>query len=235
MMDTRKAIYTLIILLATVNFTPANASEKPMPGDDKSPSETEETIRRNRNCFKKGVQVISVGYGAPNLGKLVFNDLDRIYPTAEFRGIGPLYLKYEYAIFDKVGLGISLRYLNSKIDYPVEGPNYDAGGNPTAGDSTYTYTQTLNSIAAMVRGNYHFGTGRQLDPYVGFGIGYGNTSFKIDLGGDLNGLQNTVSNPIPIAVEATIGARYFFSKTVGAYLELGYSQSVLNGGLSFKF
>ena len=93
----------------------------------------------------------------------------------------------------------------------------------------------MSSIGAMVRGNYHFGTGRNLDPYMGIGIGYGNTSFKINLGGDVNGITNTVSSPIPIAIEATIGARYFFTESFGMYAEIGYSQSVVNGGFTFKF
>jgi opacity protein-like surface antigen len=235
MKGTKIKIYLLGILLATMNFTQANASEKLTANTKKSPSETEETTRRNRSCFQKGVQIISLGYGAPNLGKVFFKSLDRLYPTATYSGIGPIHLRYEYAIADQVGLGISLRYLNTKIEYPVVGPNYDADGNPTLGDSTYNYTNSMTSIGAMVRANYHFSTGRQLDPYIGLGLGYGTTNFKINLGGDVNGIASTVSSPIPIAIEATIGARYFFSESIGAYLELGYSQSVVNGGIAIKF
>jgi opacity protein-like surface antigen len=235
MKRTKKILYLLGVLLTMLNFAQANASEKLTDGNEKSPNEAEETTRRNRSCFQKGVQIVSLGYGAPNLGKVFFKSLDRLYPTSTYGGIGPLYLRYEYAIADQVGLGISLRYLNVKIEYPVVGPNYDADGNVAAGDSTYSYTQTMSSIGAMVRGNYHFGTSRNLDPYMGIGIGYGNTSFKINLGGDVNGITNTVSSPIPIAIEATIGARYFFTESFGMYAEVGYSQSVVNGGFSFKF
>ena len=231
----KKTIYILGILLATSNVTEAYAADKLKGGDDNSPSKIEEVTRRNRNCFKKGVQVITIGYGVPNLGKMAFKTLDRIHPTAEYGGIGPIHLKYEYAIGDKVGLGVSLRYLNSRIEYPVVGPNYDADNNPAAGDSTYIYTQTFSSIGAMVRANYHFSTGRQLDPYVGIGLGYGNTSFKLDRGGDVNGLAATISSPIPLAMEATIGARYYFSESIGVYAEVGFSQSIVNGGIAIKF
>lgn len=235
MKRTKKILYLLGVLLTTLNFAQASASEKLTDGNEKSPNEAEETTRRNRSCFQKGVQIISVGYGAPNLGKVFFKSLDRLYPTSTYGGIGPLFLRYEYAIADQVGLGISLRYLNTKIEYPVVGPNYDADGNPTLGDSTYNYTNSMTSIGAMVRANYHFSTGRQLDPYIGLGLGYGTTNFKINQGGDVNGIANTVSSPIPIAIEATIGARYFFSESIGAYLELGYSQSLVNGGIAIKF
>jgi|AntRauTorckE5430_2_1112549.scaffolds.fasta_scaffold01654_2 opacity protein-like surface antigen len=235
MKRTKKILYLLGVLLTTLNFAQASASEKLTDGNEKSPNEAEEITRRNRSCFQKGVQIISVGYGAPNLGKVFFKSLDRLYPTSTYGGIGPLFLRYEYAIADQVGLGISLRYLNTKIEYPVVGPNYDADGNPTLGDSTYNYTNSMTSIGAMVRANYHFSTGRQLDPYIGLGLGYGTTNFKINQGGDVNGIANTVSSPIPIAIEATIGARYFFSESIGAYLELGYSQSLVNGGIAIKF
>jgi opacity protein-like surface antigen len=235
MTATKKTLYPILLIFATLTFYPAFATEKYPETNDNSPEKIEETARRNRNCFQKGVQVISVGYGAPNLGKVAFKALDRIYPTAEYGGIGPLYLKYEYAIADQVGLGVSLRYLNSKIEYPVVGPKYDADENPIAGDSTYTYTQTLSSIGAMVRANYHFGTGRQFDPYIGLGIGYGNTSIKIDRGGDVNGISTVASIPIPLAIEATVGARYFFTESIGAYAEVGFSQSVINGGIAIKF
>jgi opacity protein-like surface antigen len=235
MKRTKKATYILGIFLTMLSFTQANAKEKTTAENEKSSNETEETARRNRNCFQKGVQIISVGYGAPNLGKVFFKSLDRLYPTATYGGIGPIHLRYEYAIADQVGLGISLRYLNTKINYPVVGPKYDTDGNPSVGDSTYNYTHSMTSIGAMVRANYHFSTGRQLDPYIGIGLGYGTTTFKINLGGDANGIANTVSSPIPIALEATIGVRYFFSESIGAYLELGYSQSIVNGGVAIKF
>ena len=235
MKGTKKTLLLIGILLASVNFSQVLAEDNPTKKAPLSPENVEETTRRNRNCFQKGVQVISVGYGAPNLGKLAFKAIDRIHPTAEYGGIGPIYLKYEYAIFDKVGLGVTLRYLNSRVEFPTVGPNYDADGNVTAGDSTYTYTQTLNSIGAMVRGNYHFGTGRQFDPYMGIGLGYGNNTTKADLGGDLNGLAVSIDSPIPIAIEATIGARYFFTEKIGAYAEIGFSQAVINGGIAIKF
>lgn len=191
--------------------------------------------RPNRNAFKKGVQVMSLGYGIPNFGKRVFGDIDEIYPDADFGGIGPIYLRYEYAIADNWGLGLVTRFATSKVEYPVNGPLYNENQESIGGDSTYTYTQTFRSIGIMARGNYHFGTSRRWDHYFGVGIGYGNTNFKVDLGGNFNGVKFETTSPIPIALEATVGTRYYFSEKMGAYAELGFSEALLNGGFIYRF
>lgn len=207
-------------------------------GDNIMPSEGEpvaktETMRKNRNCFKKGVQLLSTGYGIPGIGKSAFDDLDEIYPKATFTSLGPIFLKYEYAIGDKWGLGLVTRFATSKVVYPVNGPVYDDNQNPTGGDSTYTHTQSFRSFGLMARGNLHFGTSHSWDHYIGVGLGYGNSAYKVNLGGDLEGKAFEVSLPIPIAWEATVGTRYYFSDKVGAYAELGFSQSVLNAGFTY--
>ncbi|MDC1395120.1 porin family protein [Bacteroidia bacterium] len=191
--------------------------------------------RRNRNHFHKGIQLISLGYGVPNMGGLVFKAIKDGNPDASASGIGPIYLKYEYAMTNNIGLGLVTRYTSSNLEYPVKSTGYDVNGNPTVEDSTYTYGQSITSVGAMARFNYHFSTSRRFDPYVGIGLGYGYSKIKLDLGGDLKGLNTTVKSPIPLATELTIGARYFFSSKIAAYGELGFSQSIANLGLSIAF
>ena len=191
--------------------------------------------RRNRNHFHRGIQLISLGYGAPNMGGLVFKAIKDDNPDASASGIGPLYLKYEYAMTNNIGLGLVTRYTSSKLEYPVKSTGYDVNGNPTAEDSTYTYGQSMTSIGAMARFNYHFSTSRRFDPYAGIGLGYGYSKLKLDLGGDLKGINTTVKSPTPLAMELTIGARYFFSSKIAAYGEIGFSQSIANFGLSIAF
>lgn len=193
------------------------------------------TQRKNRNHFQRGEQFLSLGYGIPNYGGSVFKDLKTLYDTSHtMKGIGPIYLKYEYAATNHIGVGVTTRFLTSKIEYPIEGVAYDDDGNATAQDSTYTYSQSLLSIGAMGRFNYHFATTRRFDPYVGVGIGYGYTGIKIDLGGNLGGSDATIKSPSPLATEITVGARYFMTSKLAAYGEFGFSQSLINLGLSLK-
>lgn len=225
--------YTCILLLSF--FAIADNGVTPEQPKEGEPIQLDAVDRKNRNCFKKGVQIISTGYGIPGIGKRAFGDLDERYSEAKFGGIGPIFLRYEYAIGDKWGLGLVTRFATSKVEYPQKGPLYDDEQNPVAGDSTYTYSQTFTSIGAMARGNLHFGTTYSWDHYIGVGLGYGNSSYKVDLGGDFGGVAFETSSTIPIAWEATIGTRYYFSDNVGAYAELGFSQSILNAGFTFKF
>jgi len=228
----KKLLINTCILLTTIGAIAGNSDTTALEGE---PTANTEATRKNRNCFKKGTQIVTVGYGIPGLRKSQFGDFDEIYPTADFGGLGPIFLKYEYAIGDKWGLGLVTRFTNSKVSYPIEGPLYNDEQEPIPGDSIYTYTQSFMSIGAMARGNLHFGTSHNWDHYAGIGLGYGNSRYKIDLGGNFAGSDATIAAPIAIAWEATIGTRYYFSETVGAYAELGFSQSILNGGFVFKF
>jgi outer membrane protein W len=86
----------------------------------------------------------------------------------------------------------------------------------------------------MFRFNYHFATGKKIDPYVGLGIGYGSTKYTSDTDGDDFGVIAEFKSIIPIGTEFTIGMRYFFSDAIGAYAEVGLSKSIANFGLAIK-
>lgn len=193
------------------------------------------TERRNRNHFQKGVHILGLGYGVPNFSGAPFKDLVDKYDTAaSVSGIGPAFIKYEYAATDRIGIGAVIRYSSSKVEYPIESTEYDVNGNRTTADSTYTYAQSRMSIAAMARINYHFSTSRRFDPYAGLGIGYGYNNIKLDNGGDLAGSTATVQAPLALATEFSVGARFFITPKFTIFGELGLSQSVANFGVSFK-
>ncbi len=224
--------YTSVFLVSLLSLADGGMALE--TSTDNEPLKQHIAHRKNRNCFKKGVQFISTGYGIPGLRKAQFGDFDEIYPMADFGGVGPIFLRYEYAIADKWGLGLVTRFTNSKVSYPVDGPLYNDNLEPIAGDSTYTYTQSFRSIGVMARGNMHFGTSHNWDHFFGVGIGYGNSRYKLDLGGNIGGNTATFAAPIPLALEATVGTRYYFSEKVATYVELGFSQSILNAGFTFK-
>ena len=209
----------------TTNYLSAMSLDEPL--------ELNSVDRRSRNCFKEGTMVISLGIGVPNLGKSLFKVTETAYPDAVVKGIGPFFAKFEYAVSNKIGLGLVIRGLNSSIEYPVAGSAYNENGG-YEGDTTYMWKQSSSHIGVMGRFNYHFATGKKIDPYVGLGIGYGNTTYKWDLGGDPDGIPLEISSIIPIGMEFTIGMRYFFSDNIGAYAEVGFSKSIANFGLAIK-
>jgi opacity protein-like surface antigen len=197
------------------------------------PLELNSVDRRSRNCFKEGTMVISLGYGVPNLGRSIFKLTEDLYPESTSSGYGPIFAKFEYAVSNKIGLGAVIRIHGASLDYPVEGFAESSSGFRDSA-VTYNYKQKISSFAAMFRFNYHFATGKKIDPYVGLGLGYGNTKWTFEDGGDDFGAAPTFSSLIPIGGELTVGMRYFFSDAVGAYAEVGLSKSIANFGLAIK-
>jgi opacity protein-like surface antigen len=189
------------------------------------------TSNLNAQVFEEGNVSIDLYYGFPNLYTTVFKSAYANSGTEqdiEIGGIGPVGLRGEYLLTDKIGLGLDLGFNNSNISYTEA--TTDNNGNPV----TYDYNYSTQKIGAMVTFNYHFIDNDQLDFYGVFGMGYGNRSFKFE-STDPNYTEATVSSIIPVASRLGVGMRYFFSDYIGANLALGFGQGgIINAGLSFK-
>ncbi len=186
----------------------------------------------NAQVFEEGNVGIDLYYGFPNIYSTAFkasyansgSELD-----VNINGMGPVGLRAEYLLTDKIGLGLDLGFNNTTLTFKEEG--YDSNNNPTI----YDYTYSTKKIGAMVTFNYHFIDNDELDFYGIFGMGYGNRSFKFE-STDPNYVEATVSSLIPVASRLGVGMRYFFTDNIGANLALGFGQGgIINAGLSFKF
>ena len=170
-------------------------------------------------AFETGSNIISAGYGAPNLNKALF----KIYEDENdyaLKGYGPIHLKYEHAVSDRIGLGLSINHVASSISYK-DFYNYD-------------YKLNYSSTKINARVNVHFFSSDAFDAFWGVGVGYGTSTSKWTTN-DPDDSNVSFSNPIPIGLESTLGARYFFSENIGLYAEIGFAKSIVQGGLSFKF
>ena len=104
------------------------------------------------------------------------------------------------------------------------------------GDPGYKFTYT--DIAIGVRGMYHFNFAKNLDTYAGLVLGYVINSSTAEYTGNW---PSGFRKPDPTDYSyflwgGNIGARYFFTNNIGAYLELGYSGlQFVSLGLSIKF
>ncbi len=167
-------------------------------------------------AFKEGDNIVSIGYGFPNLNKSLFKAFDT-YTEFKVTGIGPLHLKAEHAITDNFGIGLSINGVSSTMSYK---------------DASYSYKYAWTSVKFNARFNYHFVSSETFDPYIGIGAGYGFASGKWSGTGTSN---TTIKNPLAIGFEGTAGCRYYFSPNIGAYAEIGLAKSVMQAGLCFKF
>ena len=89
-------------------------------------------------CVAQGNSIFSLGYGFPNLGKSIYKALNT-NNDFKVKGIGPLHLKYEYMVSDKVGIGASINFVNYHF---VSNDNLDVyfgvGAGYRGGKTTYT-------------------------------------------------------------------------------------------------
>jgi len=186
----------------------------------------------NAQVFEEGNVGIDVYYGFPNLYTAVFKTAYANSGTEtdiSIGGIGPVGIRGEYLLTDKLGIGMDLGFNNSNLTFKDVGT--DSNGNPT----TYDYTYKTQKIGAMVTLNYHFIDNDQIDFYGVFGMGYGNRSYKFE-STDPSYTEASVKSLVPVASRLGIGVRYFFTDNIGLNLGLGFGQGgVANAGISFKF
>jgi hypothetical protein len=142
-------------------------------------------------------------------------------------GIGLGVLPYKMSL---PPISASAEYVLAKIPLSV-GAYFGITGYDEKLASSFSYKGTLAGFGA--KASYHFNFLQNLDPYVSLTLGWlvysqevksplTNTTAKNDLSTFLYGFN--------------LGTRYFFTKNIGAYVELGYSAvSVASLGLSLKF
>ena len=171
--------------------------------------------------FEQGNIIFSAGYGFPNLGKSLF----KIYEDEtgyDVGGIGPLHGKFEYAVSDNIGVGLTFNFVS-----------YDVNWTDSDGGTTYNYTYDVTGWRVNARLNFHFLNSDNVDPYFGLGIGYGNTTWSFTTNDPFFG-GGAISSPIGIGFETTVGLRYYFTEMIGLYGELGLAKSLIQGGLVVK-
>jgi hypothetical protein len=193
--------------------------------------------KRQKNCFRKGVSVISAGYGFINFpvrGLSRFKDNDNYKVSAR----GPISLGFEYGTaslsnsgFGSGGvLGLSgiVRYTRSRASWTYPDIYKDNMGNIVEEEREEGFEMSLYKV--MTNMSYHTFTTKKLDPYVSGGVGLNIIQYNpLEVGGV------TKDNSVVTTYELLFGARYFLTDYVGVYAEVGLSRALINVGLSAKF
>ena len=167
-------------------------------------------------AFEQGKSQISLGYGAVNTTQsLLSTSYPAEYPNYTFTALGPMFLKYEFGVSEKVGFGLNVAYADAGIEY-------DNGAERA---SLKWWDTSLNA-----RVNRHFGSHDKFDPYIGVGMGYKFGKWKVE--GDDNAEERKAL--IPLGFETTFGARYMITPNIGIFSEVGIAKGIIQGGLNFK-
>ncbi len=179
-------------------------------------------------AFEIGKSYVSLGYGVGNftqsLIKAAVSGTDTKYSS-----FGPAFLKYEYGISDKVGIGVNVAYLSASVSAT---DNYTDANNKTI---YYTDKVQFNTTSILGRVNFHFGENEKIDPYFGFGMGYRNAKWTYS-SSDPNAPQNgNIKNLSPFGMEITFGCRFLLMENLGIYTEVGMAKAVAQFGVCGKF
>lgn len=164
--------------------------------------------------FDKGTLVSNIGVGI----------ISPYWVTGTNIALPPICASLEYGITSRIGLGLLV--------------GYSASFEPkTAG---YDYINSYSYITAQLRGAYHFIHRDNLDLYVGLGIGYTygsrSTNYFDNIVADKSGKFDPYSGkPGGIAPTVFFGGRYYFSKQIGVFGEVGYAISYISAGLVVRF
>ena len=171
----------------------------------------------NAQAFEQGKSQISIGYGFANTTQSLLSNYDQTsYPNLEFSALGPMFLKYEYGVAEKIGFGLNIAYAGAGITYDdgVDRASLDWWG-----------------ISYNARVNRHFGSHDKFDPYIGVGMGYKMAKWTASAEGE----SEDTGALIPLGFETTFGARYMFTPNIGLYTEVGLAKAIAQFGINAKF
>jgi hypothetical protein len=215
---------------------------------------------------------MTFGYGAPfisgakmfydNEFKDMGNDMyasygeESITYTFNSKAFGALHADLEFALSDKVGLGLSINYASWGFSTKMEEtyPNYNYWTNTyTIETNTYLNDLTFTTVSIMPRLNIHFKKTEKIDVYWGIGAGYKSykaryvstvNSYYGSYRSEMNLSQSELQmgaesfgeffSYLPVAFETTFGVKYYFHPNVGVYTEIGPAKSLIQAGLAIK-
>lgn len=179
---------------------------------------------------------VSVGFGYPNLPKMLFNAYGSYQDKANYSssGFGPLHLKYEYRIHERIGLVASINHLSYKVRFTeIYG---DTNGKILPNNALIRQNRT----AVNARMNFHIlkqENHEHTEFYAGLGLGYNFGKAPVIEADFPDGVSSVRLPPLMLrlSIEATLGYRRWISDHIGFYAEAGIAKSLIQAGVCSRF
>lgn len=188
-----------------------------------------------------GNVIIDPYYGFPNFGASFAKNFETSSTTnLQVKGLGPLGLRAEYMVADKIGVGFDviynsydLTYSDTRVDSVYDGSTDTWSSTTTVTDNEYK----MQRLRIQARFNYHFEVSNpDLDAYFGVGAGSNNRYRKAYENGkeveDDTDLGNFTF--LPVSFRLCTGLRYYFSENIGMNAEIGLGGPLISAGLSIR-
>lgn len=186
------------------------------------------SVTANAQAVRKMNSITDTYYGFPNLIstilKTAYQNSGSTQTNFDIGSVGPAGLRSEFMLTDKFGVGVDAWVSNTSISYR------DIGSDNLEYDYKVSYLRVL-SLFMM---NVHFGDSDNLDLYASFGAGYASRKLKFTTD-DPNYEDDSFTTPIPVAVRAAFGMRYFFIPNMGVNAAIGLGGPLLSFGVTAKF
>lgn len=143
-------------------------------------------------------------------------------------GFAPIYLRGEYAVTDRVSIGLGLSFNTIMFN----SFRLDSGYN---GLIRRTATNRYRLFSGNLMAFYHFGQlfhAHRLDPFIGGGISLNNITESASPSGDSTiAMKSHSATPM-----LKVGARYYISPVFSLYADAGYDKLGFVGlGMSCRF
>lgn len=186
--------------------------------------------------------IIDPYYGFPNFGKSFASNFESSSSSDfQVKGLGPMGLRAEYMVADRMGVGFDVIYNSYDLKYKdVQTDSiYDGNTNMwTTQTTTSDNEYKMQRLRVQLRFNYHFDVSNpMLDAYFGVGAGTNNRYRKAYENGvevnDDTDLGNLTL--LPVSFRICTGMRYYFSQNIGINAELGLGGPFISAGISAKF
>jgi hypothetical protein len=193
------------------------------------------SFSQDGSAFDKGSLVVTAGYGFPDLYRTSLRLAYNSYSSSTVKGFGPLLFKGDYGIVKfkwghSVGVGAVIGYNSTSVNFT----NY-YWNNSGFYNTSYTQTDKYRTITIGARGTYHFFTKEKFDCYASVGLGFNINSYSYS--SSVPNIHTNSSHGRSVLYSAlTVGIRYYFTKNIGVYSELGWDLNApIQGGLCLKF
>lgn len=174
--------------------------------------------------FQKGTRVLNLGLG---LGGNVYY-LNSGYNSTPYFNLSFDYGVYNFSDVDNLSLGIGGYFGYKNVWNRWNTWWYDKNGNLHLSGG---FRENWNYFSFGIRPTIHYSFDNNFQVYGGFQFGYVLVSYS-----NTNpNFYYTESYGSRLGIGMLVAARYMFSKSFGAYGELGFGMTYLNLGVSFKF
>lgn len=190
-------------------------------------------------AVSQGNVIVDAYYGAPNFGKSFAKTIEDNGNTSNVKigGLGPMGLRAEYMVADRIGVGFDVIYNSFSASYTTYDTTYNSQNQPVV--SRYDDEAKMSRLRVQARFNYHFDVSNpNLDAYFGVGAGTNTRFYKFYRNGaeDQEDFEEgTSATLIPVSFRLCTGMRYYFSENLGVNAEIGLGGPVVSAGLSLKF